>query len=289
MALIVGLCGLFGWLSANAGAAFPGENGKIAYTADAGEIAVINQNGGGFDQITTSGEFDSSPVWSPNGRRLAFASDDAIVVCRADGSDLEEVVSAAFGENHDPGWSPDGKRLVFSSDAVDAEDDIFTVKVNGGAPKPVTASPAHDDDPTWSPDGSRIAFERSLDDGPDEIITVKPNGKGHKNVTQSDRDEDDPSYSPNSKVIVFGGSRTGANQNDISVIKANGSDRELLIETRNKNEESPLFSPDGKWIAFERESEASDDQVFKARKSGTDVKRISPVGEFAADPDWQRK
>jgi dipeptidyl aminopeptidase/acylaminoacyl peptidase len=143
----------------------------------------------------TSGEkLDVSPRWSPDGSRLAFASNrerDAkqlYVIPTAGGeglrlTDFDEDVT-------EPTWSPDGTQLAFSSRVRDAayeeEDDkrrrprrfsrvqfkldnegwtgdrrrhIFTVPADGSRPPTqLTDGDYEDQHPAWSPDGTRIAF-----------------------------------------------------------------------------------------------------------------------------------
>ena len=74
-------------------AAFPGENGKIAFTSDRDgdrEIFVMNADGTNQTQLTSNLFRDIHPVWSPNGRKIAFMStrhgDEEIWVMDADGA-----------------------------------------------------------------------------------------------------------------------------------------------------------------------------------------------------------
>lgn len=56
--------------TAPAEAAFPGQNGKIAFARD-GDIWTVNPDGTGRIRITTNPARDFSPRWSPDGKQIA--------------------------------------------------------------------------------------------------------------------------------------------------------------------------------------------------------------------------
>src|SRR5262249_15760071 len=70
-------------------------------------------------QLTTNVSTDFHPVWSPDGKKIAFSSDrdggqDQIYVMDADGGNQTRLTFSA-GADISPFWSPDGKKIVFSS------------------------------------------------------------------------------------------------------------------------------------------------------------------------------
>ncbi len=84
------------------------DGGKIAFSARGskaakGEIFVMNADGSGIRQLTMHPAHDSAPVWSPDGKRIAFISDrdgkdheNQIYVMRANGSE-----QTTFNKNRD--------------------------------------------------------------------------------------------------------------------------------------------------------------------------------------------
>jgi Tol biopolymer transport system component len=104
-----------------------------------------------------------TPVWSPDGSRIAF-SNGHIYVVNADGSGLTQLT---FGASVDqwPSWSPDGSTIAYSnsgSTPLDSNTDsdtleIWTVPASGGTPTRLTHGGGNDM-PAYSPDGSQIAF-----------------------------------------------------------------------------------------------------------------------------------
>lgn len=103
----------------------PARNGLIAYSY-AGDIHVGNPVTGKTAQITTNPRYEVNPVFSPNGKRIAFirgdpqTNDSTIVVVRADGSD--ERVLLPKGRQHRGfgvlAWTPDGSSLVAQLDRL---------------------------------------------------------------------------------------------------------------------------------------------------------------------------
>ena len=130
--LIAFLCALA--LAPAAHAAYPGQNGKIAY-AVVGGLRTMNPDGTNQTQLTTGA--DVAPAWSPDGRRVAFVRrhacspcTQAIHVVNADGTGEVPVTSPVPGEVDSPTWSSDGQRIAFTVDSGGASD-IWVVDADG--------------------------------------------------------------------------------------------------------------------------------------------------------------
>src|SRR3954453_20082739 len=96
-------------LSGSAQAAFPGQNGKIAYERG-DDIWTVNPDGTGRTQLTSGSDIDSNPAWSPDGQRIAYDSNRAstqphIWLMNADGSGHSRLTSSSPYET-EPTWSP---------------------------------------------------------------------------------------------------------------------------------------------------------------------------------------
>lgn len=210
-------------------------------------VAVTSADGSRPLQILTApGANESSPRWSPDGRRLAVLTDtkgeaSALWTMDPDGSHRQHVTDVvstnqrfADEEEGDPyAWSPDGKWFAFAGvdpanqargreplvitrymyQAYTDYDDgrrtqIWVVGAGGGQPRLLSDGHAVDLAPAWSPDGSQIVFVSNR--------------------------EPDPDFHRNDDLFV--------------VDVATGRVRQLTSTVGS--EVHPVWSPDGKWIAY---------------------------------------
>ena len=156
------------------------------------DICVMDANGGNRRNLTNNPSNDSSPSWSPDGKRIAFASDRGgpllyfdIYVMDADGANQQRLTENRKNDWH-PSWSPDGKRIVFASDGKgDLENfDIYVMDADGENQQRLTNNRVDDGSPSWSPDGERIAFS-SKREGNYEIYVMDANGANQQNLTNN--------------------------------------------------------------------------------------------------------
>ncbi len=132
-------------------------------------IWVMKADGTGARRVTRGG-FDVEPVFSPDGRRIAFGritgdspagQQAAIYVVDVDGTDLQRVVPPRSGLEH-PDWSPDGRSIVFNigPEFGDAPDSgaVLSVRTDGRGLRVLVAPTdrLRFFKPVWSPDGRRL-------------------------------------------------------------------------------------------------------------------------------------
>ena len=135
-----------------------------------GNIYQVDVNGGKAIPITTNPGYDFNPVWSPNGKRIAFASNRHgnfdIFVISAEGGKPKRLTY--FSGNEVPSsFSPDGKFVVFSATIQDLNtaimfpsgvlSELYKVPVNGGRTEQIISTPALN--ATFSKDGNTIFYE----------------------------------------------------------------------------------------------------------------------------------
>src|SRR4051812_48383079 len=193
LARITGLVTLLAALVCAAGgapaahAAYPGQEGRIAFVDRNLDLRMIKRDGRLPRSIgdTGGGWYPSGLAASPDGRRVAYSQwevcdgcgyqDTRIAMVSADGG--EPVVlyhdkqgSTVVNVEH-PTWSPDGKQLAFAAEALAENRGLYVIDVAGGEPRKLPLSGVVDvHDPAWSPDGNRIAFTGRRDD--DEPLRI---------------------------------------------------------------------------------------------------------------------
>jgi len=287
-------------------AAFPGENGRIAFVSqrDGGaDIWTMNPGGSGLVNLTAdSAADDSNPNWSADGRKIVFVSDREtprnptppgfespdyeVFVMNADGSRLQQITRNEL-DDEDPAWSPDGERIVFQRDfnpiRGEGDVDLLTMKADGrGERKLTNTRDVQEYAANWSPNGQTIAFA-STRGGDSEIWTMKPNGSNQRQLTSNAGLEDEyPNWSPDGRRLVFN-RYLGNDVFEVYTMRADGSDQtRLTVETGDL----PAWSPDGRQIAFVS-GRTNDAEVFTMRANGRDqVNRTNnPAHDYS--PDWQ--
>ena len=273
-------------------AAFPGENGKIAYESTPDhdyEVSSVNPDGTGVTQLTMNTMLiDASAGYSADGKRITFNrsnpstdNDFDIFVMNADGTGQVQLTNGG-GLDFRPGFSPDGRRIVFESDR-DGDREIYSMKTDGTDVVQLTSNAAVDFGAVYSPDGSRIAFASNRD-GQTAVYTMNTNGSGVQQLTDAAFYNASPSFSPDGQRIVFESYRDGTYE--IYVMNADGSGEQRLT-TNAEEDKDPVFSPDGTRIAFSRYLGNGNYDIFTINANGGGEVNVTNSWDREQSPDWQ--
>ena len=137
-----------------------------------------------------SRQLQAAPQFSPDGRRVAFASSRSgsweIWVASPDGSNAVQLTNFGNRQTGSPHWSPDGKQLAFDA-RPEKHSDIYVIDAQGGTPRRITNSGRNDAVvPNWSHDGRWIYYAsnagghwdlwKTLADGSQSPVQVTKNG-----------------------------------------------------------------------------------------------------------------
>lgn len=144
-------------------AAAPSPDGRRIVFSAQGALWVMPARGGRAVRITDYRLEPTAPVWSPDGKRIAFQNyalegNFHIWTISPEGRHATELTSGPY-DDREPAWLPDGSGLVFSSDrSGDGQYKIWSVALGGAAPVQLTTGPGAESNPVVSPDGTRLAY-----------------------------------------------------------------------------------------------------------------------------------
>ena len=223
----------------------------------------------------------SSPVWSPDGTRLAFSGSGEgageILIINVDGTGRR-----ALAEGRDQAWSPGGTGIAFTR-TVEGVDGLFVIGLDGTGEQYLGEGSG----PVWSPDGGRIAYTRVGADGYD-IFVMNADGTEQRQLTNAAGADLRPAWSPGGARIAFDTERDGdlteeAPVTEIYVMNADGSGQQRLTQGGGKNRR-PVWSPGGQRLAFTTE-EWEYHYIYSMNPDGSDRRRLTYTTDDR-DPVW---
>jgi TolB protein len=290
----------------SAHAAFPGANGRIAFTnglqgsnPPPSPLLTVNPDGSGSAPVTDPTAIDFGPAWSPDGSRIAFTSSRGdpdpvgcypncnwdIYVVNADGSGLMRLTDdPAFDQT--PEWSPDGSKIVWSSRGA-GQFYLWVMNSDGSGKRQLTSE--YSESPSWSPDGSKIAFTAA-----GRINVINPDGTGRAELPvaggSSAEWDSAVDWSPEGSRIAFARTTsvsicapvrcTFGRYSDVYVMNADGTGLQNLTTPEGGEFARyyccPTWSPDGTRIAFGADS--LDGGISTMNPDGTGVALVTSTG-----------
>lgn len=159
---------------------------------------IHRKNPGGVDEVQLTENADSDPIYSPDGKLIAFIStrdSDAteIYVMTEEGQE-ERNLSRKSGADFDFDWAPDSKNLVFVSEREgEGVPEIFLISTDGDDPVRLTTNNSIEKTPRFSPGGNRIVFV-SDSDGDSDIFSMRRDGTSQERITATDADDEQPDW-----------------------------------------------------------------------------------------------
>jgi len=279
-----------------------------------GGICTIRADGSDLHRLTdtqANGKpvTDMQPVWSPDGKRIAFLSnrdrDDSffdLYVIHADGSSIRRIThTPRSGSEHigtlPPRWSTDSKRLAFIEAAVGKPGNLWVVNADGSNQRKLALGALPNSVFEWvSPDTIAFISER---DGKWAVFAVDPTGSNIRPVMNYGRWITSASWSPDKKRIAFSAGDSGIILYDnLYVAEADGSNVLQLTNERGQNRlehrvgaQSFAWSPDSKEIAFTvthplAMNRADPVSIYVINADGTGKRLVTTNAGAFSYPSW---
>ncbi|MEP6902888.1 MAG: hypothetical protein ABJA66_14135 [Actinomycetota bacterium] len=259
------------------------------------EIYLIRADGSGLRRLTFSQTFAGSPVWSADGKRLAFYEaapvevNNIVAVERKTGGTTQiATIDVATGERRtetngagekvSPRWLK-GNRIAYISRLNNAGIE-FTDGATGGR--------GEFNSPAWSADGKRMVFHRETD------FNYPPFRPSFSRDAQFRlvRTGVFPSFAPSGDKFISNDRTAAILHNSILLINADGSGQRLLFGDAEKSTLAPVWSPQGDKIAFglgrffQTQNGAAIADIAVINSDGTNLKILTKEGGNNGFPSW---
>lgn len=187
---------------------------KRVIQGNSSAITIVNTDGTNLKQLADDVHRESTPSFSPDGKKVAYYTpDDAIVIVNTDGSGKEIIATdaAAYSDNSSfLSFSPDGQEIVYMQRNTQLNDytGIAVINITTKQVRVLYSSTeVTSGQPQWSPDGKSIAYirgKRGDDLITSQLIVCNADGTNEKilfNQTQPALYAFLPQWSPDSKKI----------------------------------------------------------------------------------------
>ena len=290
----------------------------LEQNASDADIWLASTLGESPSRLTTHKKSDTSPRWSPDGRRIAFISareeKPQIFLMSAFGGEPERLTEHKGGVRQ-IAWSPDGRSIAFVADEeptadeekrIKDKDDAIVVDTNykfnrlwvlDVATRKARLLPTGDavaNDPQWSPDGTHIAYSTTptprADDGSlSDIHVVAVAGGAPRKLVENAGTDQSPRWSPDgTRIAYITSAGSDVRQSQLAVIPADGGTPRMVAPAFLYQPNAPSWSPDGRTLYFSAPVRTTT-QLFAVPSAGgtpralTDVRGVIGGGTISRD------
>ena len=269
--------------SSTTSSATPRDGRIVAANVDTGRLETLNPDGSARQIVTPDGEFAFQPAWSPDGSRIAFASDHAgpdprIFTIRADGTGMQQVSTDPDGYvDNTPTYTPDGQHIIFTRCRPDPPGGcaLYSIRPNGQDKHAVTAydnGDRADFYPDVSPDGGRVAFTRFGANGIlAQIWVARLDGTHARAITTPQLEAGAATWTRDGHHLLVTSDFSHVGEN-VYRVRDDGRDVTRLTSAKfPHNSQFAVMSPSGAHIVY------SDDQAYP-QVIGADLWVMKPDG-----------
>jgi dipeptidyl aminopeptidase/acylaminoacyl peptidase len=276
----------------------------VAFTRE-GQIVLMPAEGGWPVLLTTTNGGKSGVSWSPDGKRLAFVSQGSIWVVAAAGGVPHRLTNAPAGggdprqaTDRAPVWSPKGRWILFQTGRR-GTNSLMVVSDDGNVTSFLTSPAVEASNGQWSPDGEQIVYvERTneyisgklrllhfdahagqLSGEPIDIYTAPVDRGGGWSIRGA-------AWSPDGRELATVLQNSGWDH--IYLIPAKGGEPKQISDGAFEDD-NPVFSPDGKSIAFVSNRgllESTNIWVMSAHGGEAQILTKFEVPGMSTEPEW---
>lgn len=228
----------------------------------------VARDGSVIASVTQDGSNHRQPAWSPDGKLVAYSSDQglsggrrAIWLMAAPGADTPlppRKVSGGTGQDVHPKWLPDGSGLVFNRIAADGKQaDVHIVTLDGRERK-IELGTGLNTYASIDPAGRRLIYRGTTTESGangavenSDIFSTAPDGSGKKRLTDDQAFDGWPAISPDGATIAFA-SRRGGDKFRLFLMPIDGGGVREIASPAGFHYTQPAWNRDGKSLIVYR-------------------------------------
>jgi Tol biopolymer transport system component len=229
------------------------------------DLVEVDLDKGSYKKLTDIHGYDAEGSYSPDGKRIAFASNRHAYATSLSKDDAERL-------EREPSYFMD----------------IYVMDADGSNVKRLTDVPGYDGGPFWNKDGSKITWRRFSEDGTRaEIFTMNADGTGQRQITSLGAMSWAPYFHPLGDYLVFATNLQGFANFELYIVDAEGAHEPVRVTERDGFDGLASFSPDGGTISWTSSgTPKKDSQIFLAKWDHEAAKRLlekSPLRPASAE------